>query len=33
MTVNLRFSIYLVKNRVKRSLRILMKIKFNEKFI
>jgi len=32
MAVSLRFSTYLAKSRVNRSLRILMKIKFNEKF-
>ena len=31
MTVSLRFSTDLAKSRVNRSLRILMKIKFNEK--
>lgn len=33
MTVNLRFSTNLVKSRVNRSLRVIMKIKLNEKFI
>ncbi len=31
MTVSLRFSTDVEKSRVKRSLRIIMKIKFNEK--
>ncbi len=32
MTVSLRFSTDLAKSRVNRSLRIIMKIKFNEKY-